>query len=644
MNEDVGSGTEVIDSAVQQQVQGLRTAKWVYDLIPSSARKDVSKIMLDIKVGAGIELLQPGRVAGVLLVILSGTVEFRGDAMKKTRDGGIWRESGLGELCSDTFLQAGDVVALGRPGDECMLSAFHSTSASAEGKLRCLGGTHHHTTLTTKDAVHYIALPLQELIFMIGPHAGIIASPEGRRALLLNMPWTTGLSKKEVDALSFACKPGMYAKGDVLITQGETPKYVALLVSGSVSIMRKTDGRDSQLYQALSGDVLGERELAMNRSSPSSAVADSDAFCLLIDANDYATLAPSRKQLACGRLWPLAMRDEHEHQQSKDIKKLTIKAIVGAGAFAQVALVRHPDGQMYALKKMNRAHLEGEKVMKQVMNERFVLALVSHNGIAQLKGTYKSKISLYMLLEPCMGGELFSQMRKLRRLDEDVARFYSACVISAFEYMQAKGVLYRDLKPENVMIAADGYIKIVDFGFAKRVFTRTYTVCGTPEYLAPELLMMKGHGHGVDWWALGVLLYEMVVGVAPFCFHPETKKPDADLPPPDLYKNILNPKYELPFPSRLSSGICEMVEQLLAWDPLTRLGCLTDGAMGIKRLEFFKDFDWEKLDKQQLKPPFVPSLNGDDDTGNFEEADESRANKFTDEPSYEHKGAWDADF
>ena len=140
----------------------------------------------------------------------------------------------------------------------------------------------------------------------------------------------------------------------------------------------------------------------------------------------------------------------------------------------------------------------------------------------------------------------------------------AACVVSAFEYMQARGVLYRDLKPENVMVAADGYVRIVDFGFAKRVFTRTYTVCGTPEYLAPELLLMKGHSFGVDWWALGVLLYEMVVGVAPFCFHPETKKPDPDLPPPMLYKNILNPKYELPFPSRLSHGMCEAIEHLLS--------------------------------------------------------------------------------
>ena len=154
--------------------------------------------------------------------------------------------------------------------------------------------------------------------------------------------------------------------------------------------------------------------------------------------------------------------------------------------------------------------------------------------------------------------------------------------------------------------------------------------------------MMKGHSSGVDWWALGVLLYEMVVGVAPFCFHPDTKKPDADLPPPDLYKNILNPKYELPFPSRLSPPICELIEQLLAWDPLTRLGCLTDGAEGVKRCAFYKPIDWNKLYEHSITPPYKPSLKADDDLANFEEHD--AVPNFLNEPVYDHKDAWDADF
>ena len=640
MNED-----QVDDAAVAaadiSRLKDLQSIAWVYELIPSAARKEVAKILLEVNVQPKVELLQPGRVAGVLLVILSGEIAFTGDAQKKTRDGGVWRESGLGELCADTVLRGGDVIALGRPGDEAMLAAFHATSPNAEGKLRCLGGTHHHTGLVTRSKVHYLALPLAELVHLIGPHGSIIASPDGRRALLQNLPWAQGLSKKEVDALALACRPGMYTTGDVIMQQGEKSKFIYLLVAGEVTLSKKVHGRDAVVCRACAGDVLGERELLTSTPSNSTATVTAEhTFCLLVDAHEVHTLAPSYKARAEARTgWPLSQQDH----PFESLSQFQVKARVGVGAFAQVALVRHAGtASVYALKRMNRAHLESEKVMGQLMHERFILGDFHHPCIAKLAATFKTRISLYMLLEPCMGGELFSRMRTLRRLDEDAARFYSACVVSAFEYLQSRHVLYRDLKPENVMIHADGYIRVVDFGFAKRVFTRTYTVCGTPEYLAPELLMMKGHGFGVDWWALGVLLYEMVVGVAPFCFHPETKKPDADLPPPDLYKNILNPKYELPFPSRLSPAICELIEQLLAWDPLTRLGCLTDGAAGVRRAAYYKEINFEKLYRHELPPPYMPPLKSDDDVANFEESD--AVPNFLNEPAYDYKDAWDADF
>jgi len=223
------------------------------------------------------------------------------------------------------------------------------------------------------------------------------------------------------------------------------------------------------------------------------------------------------------------------------------------------------------------------------------------------------------------------------------ARFYSACVVSAFAYMHDRNVVYRDLKPENLIIHQSGYVKVVDFGFAKRVYTRTYTLCGTPEYLAPELLMMKGHSHGVDWWALGVLLYEMVVGVAPFCFDPVEKKPNSELPPTELYKNILNPRFELCFPSRLSPAVCDVVEQLLAWDPLTRVGCLTDGAQDVKEHEYYASIDWTKLYHGEIDPPHKPFLKDTNDVSLFDEPEVDPS--FLKEPEYDYSEMeWDRDF
>ena len=311
-------------------------------------------------------------------------------------------------------------------------------------------------------------------------------------------------------------------------------------MSGEVTMSKTVKGadRDTITCHACAGDVLGERELLTNEVALTTATAQGEhTFCLLIEATEFHSLAPSHKQRTENRQWPLSQQDH----PFGSLGQFSVKARVGVGAFAQVALVRHGNtGAVYALKRMNRAHLESERVMKQVMNERFVLGDFSHPCIAKLMATFKSKISLYMLLEPCMGGELFTRMRLLRRLDEPAACFYSACVVSAFDYMQSRNVLYRDLKPENVVIASNGYIKVVDFGFAKRVYSRTFTVCGTPEYLAPELIMMKGHSKGVDWWALGVLLYEVVVGAVPFTF--VDNRPQYGLPPTELYKNILNPR------------------------------------------------------------------------------------------------------
>eukprot|EP00325_Prymnesiales_sp_UTEX-LB-985_P005266 CAMPEP_0174702334 /NCGR_PEP_ID=MMETSP1094-20130205/6653_1 /TAXON_ID=156173 /ORGANISM="Chrysochromulina brevifilum, Strain UTEX LB 985" /LENGTH=219 /DNA_ID=CAMNT_0015900097 /DNA_START=38 /DNA_END=694 /DNA_ORIENTATION=+ len=210
-------------------------------------------------------------------------------------------------------------------------------------------------------------------------------------------------------------------------------------------------------------------------------------------------------------------------------------------------------------------------------------------------------------------------MRAQRKLTEVEARFYAACVLSAFEYMHARSICYRDLKPENIMIHADGFARLIDLGFAKTVHARTYTMCGTPEYLAPELLLLRGHGLGVDWWALGVLLYEMVVGITAFSFHPDTREPDYDLPPPELYKNVLNPHYMLSYPSRLSVDICDCIEALLAWEPLERAGCLTDGAASVKRLAFFQPVEWACLLARQLVPPHKPTIQDGADMCNFGE-------------------------
>jgi protein kinase A len=208
---------------------------------------------------------------------------------------------------------------------------------------------------------------------------------------------------------------------------------------------------------------------------------------------------------------------------------------LGTGTFARVVLVRPATGteadrnKVFALKILRKTEVIKLRQIDHVRHERAILAEVSgHPFITNMIASFSDADFLYLLLDYVPGGELFSYLRKWRRFDEDMARFYAAEIVLVLEYLheQQGGIAYRDLKPENLLLDEEGHIKLVDFGFAKRLGNNdndrdnkpveTYTLCGTPEYLAPEVIHNKGHTTAVDWWALGILIYEFLTGYPPF--------------------------------------------------------------------------------------------------------------------------------
>jgi serine/threonine protein kinase len=211
-------------------------------------------------------------------------------------------------------------------------------------------------------------------------------------------------------------------------------------------------------------------------------------------------------------------------------------------------------------------------------------------------------------LEPSLGGELFSVLRAKTFFDEHTARFFAAGVVLAFEYMHSKGIIYRDLKPENLLLDARGYLKITDFGFAKKVGDqRTWTLCGTPDYLAPEVVSGQGHGRGVDWWTLGILIYEMLASYPPFydgiirsslpflCFyHMNSSSSGWSLilieDPMKTYAKIMHG--QIAFPMHFSKQAVDLIRRLLHAKPTKRLGVLKGGARLVKDHLWFKGFDW----------------------------------------------------
>lgn len=257
---------------------------------------------------------------------------------------------------------------------------------------------------------------------------------------------------------------------------------------------------------------------------------------------------------------------------------------LGTGSFGRVMLAKHKKtGEFAAMKRLKKADIIKLRQVDHVISENTILSNIDHPFLVGLKGFAQDARYLYFLMPYIAGGELFTYLRTEGKLTEEHALFYAAQVTLMFEYLHSMEIIYRDLKPENILIDQDGYLKLTDFGFAKYCETRTYTLCGTPEYLAPEVLLNKGHGKPVDWWTLGILTYEMIAGIDPF----------NDNDPMVIYQKILRGKIK--FPRDFDKNAKSLVKHLLVSDVTKRYGCLKNAANDIKNHRWFKNLDWYKI-------------------------------------------------
>jgi len=290
------------------------------------------------------------------------------------------------------------------------------------------------------------------------------------------------------------------------------------------------------------------------------------------------------------------------------------RKVLGVGTFGTVRLVvtRSEAGgeQAFALKCMRKAKVYEMGQVEHVISESKLLHECDHPFIVRLVRSYEDVGSLYLLLELTLGGELFSVLREEKCFPERRCCFYSAMIVAAFEYLHDKKIVYRDLKPENLLIDADGYLKVVDFGFAKRVDERTWTVCGTPEYMAPEIILNQGHDKAVDWWTVGILLFELFVGYPPF------EGNDAM----DLYKKIVSGGVK--YPKKITPQGQDLICKLLHPSQTERLGSLKGGAEDVKRHAFYKKLQWQSLIAKKIEAPFKPKIANPLDTSNFDQFDD----------------------
>jgi len=321
--------------------------------------------------------------------------------------------------------------------------------------------------------------------------------------------------------------------------------------------------------------------------------------------------------------------------RDKKLDEFKVVSMLGVGSFGKVQLVQDeakPE-RVYALKVLAKANVVRRSQQQHVMNEKRLLIGINSPFIIQLYKTFKDDRYVYLLMEVCLGGELWTKLRDDGRFDEETTRFYAACVIEALDYLHERNIAYRDLKPENLLMDARGYVKLIDFGFAKLIGAsgKTKTLCGTPEYVAPEVILDQGHDCTVDFWSLGILIYELSTGYPPFTNSEDTL---------ELYQEILDGFEGYKFSKHISDETRSIIKKFCKQIPKERLGAQRAGYMGIRRHKFFKGFHWLRLQNRTMQPPFRPKIENKLDTSNFDECDNSE----DDEDLVDEFSGWDEYF
>ncbi|KAH0482201.1 MAG: uncharacterized protein KVP18_000135 [Porospora cf. gigantea A] len=396
------------------------------------------------------------------------------------------------------------------------------------------------------------------------------------------------LSQMQIYSFVKAFKEASYRKDDVIITEGEVGSRFFIIRGGEVIVLKN----GQKLRTMGKNDYFGERALLYDEPRTATIVA--------VAASTDLWVVDKEVFLSIMRGPMLSHLEERIRLQDTRIvfSDLDTVRVAGRGTFGTVKLVRHrPTGSRYALKCVKKEMVIKLRQQNQISRERELMSENDHPFIVRLVRTFKDEKFIYFLTELATGGELYDAMRVLEILDRPKAQFYTGSILLAIEYLHERNIAFRDLKPENVLLDCQGFIKLIDFGCAKKIYDRSYTLVGTPQYMAPEVVLGKGYTQAADIWSLGIMMYEFLCGPLPF-----DSSDDDDM---GIFKSILTAKITFPSFVQDEAGV-QLIKGLLCRLPEFRMGCSLGGAKDIKSHAFFSGFDWDALLGRQLEPPLVP--------------------------------------
>lgn len=457
---------------------------------------------------------------------------------------------------------------------------------------------------------------------------------------LKSVPTFKELPDETVSKMVDVLEEAHHDQGDYIIRQGARGDSFYIISNGKVKVTKREKGATEETFirWLQRGDFFGERALETEDVRTANIIAHGeegvDLLCL--DRDSYSQLVSKLHNIH--KEYDDATKDDSVRPEIPDnlgnsrLNDLCIIATLGVGGFGRVELVqvKNDNTKTYALKQLKKHHIVETRQQEHIMNEKKIMSEATSEFVVRLYRTFKDTKYLYMLMEACLGGELWTVLRDKGCFDDSTTRFYTACVVEAFGYLHDRGIVYRDLKPENLLLDSNGYIKLVDFGFAKRIGhgRKTWTFCGTPEYVAPEIILNKGHDLSSDLWSLGILMFELLTGSPPF----------SGSDPMKTYNLILKGIDAVDFPRKITKNANNLIKKLCRDTPSERLGTGRGGIKDVVKHKWFEGFNWDGLRKKTLKPPIVPSIKNPTDVSNFDDYPDDE-----DVPPDDVTG-WDRDF
>lgn len=567
--------------AERQNVDVLQKVEFFKDIEVPILNK-ISEAMTEIRFHNGDSIVRKGEDGEVFYIIKEGKVSVTDIGLGGTKY--VDQTLGVGDFFGERALLTGEKRAA-------------NVSSVGECAVLAISKTEFETIMGS----------LEKLIERAADRRTLMGIPVFAKAKL---------EPFELDKLVDTLAEKTFKKGQLLLQEGQplpadVQRGIYLIKEGEITVQNNA-GSVNVLHR---GDYAGQALIHYEDGQPApiSVTCTRDARCRML------TVERIREALDGGfdrlsRETSLIANRMDISANNDTIEKITI---LGAGTFGQVWLVsdKRVKAKTYALKIQSKKELIRSGQVQGVIREKNLMASIDHPFVIKLVNAYQDAYNLYMIMSLAQGGELFSiiHTEKTDGVSESAAMFYAANIFDGLMHLHSKSILYRDLKPENVLIDHDGYCVLIDLGFAKVVTDKTYTLCGTPLYLAPEILLSRGYDKSVDNWSFGVLLFEMLFGYSPFY----TKNIDQM----ELYKRIVKIKYHFPSWCEASSPAKDLIRKILVLRPTERLGGLANGDWDIRHHPWLATLSQEDMLSKTIRAPWVPKIKSATDCSNFDNWD-----------------------